>query len=61
MNAGIYIYGSVIASIILYVNTVEMLKNIKKDENTAYNSLFGSVSLAFILYSILVLYVNYSN
>lgn len=51
----IYIYGSIIASILFYINLVSTLKQIHKEVDTASNTFVGSLLLAFIMFSIIAI------
>jgi len=48
-------WGSIIAVIYLYVNTVSIIKKIKNDEDTSSNTLVGSILSGFILLSIMTI------
>lgn len=48
----IFIYVSVIASIVFYINVVATLKHIHKEEDTSINTFIGSLLLGFIVFSI---------
>lgn len=48
----LYVYASIVAVVILYVNTVFLLKNIKKDKDTLINTIIGSFCGIVILVSI---------
>lgn len=49
-----FFYGSIIASIILYMSSVVVVKRIKQDGDEAWPAIIGSISLAFIIASILI-------
>lgn len=51
----LYFYGSIIAGIVLYVNTVSILKKVKKEESTFYNTIVGCICTIVILTSIFVI------
>jgi len=50
---GIYFYGSIIASVILYVNLVSTIKKIKDNKGTGVNTAIGGICIAFITFSII--------
>jgi len=50
-----FFWGSIIAVIYLYVNTVSIIKKIKNDEETSPNTLIGSILSGFILLSIFII------
>ncbi|MGV8980602.1 hypothetical protein [Clostridium sp.] len=49
----IYLYGSIIASIVFYINLVATLTHIHKEEDTSINTFIGSLLLGFIMLSII--------
>jgi hypothetical protein len=51
----IYLYGSIIASIVFYINLVATLKHIHKEEATSINTFIGSLILGFITLSIITI------
>jgi len=50
-----YFYGSIVASIILYVSSVMVIKRIINDMDEGWPVIIGSISLAFIVTSIIIL------
>ncbi|MEG0775324.1 hypothetical protein [Clostridium sp.] len=48
---GVFVFGSVVAGVLLYINTVSIIKKVRKEENTEFNTLFGCISVAFIIYA----------
>jgi len=54
MNMGFFL-GSIIGSMVLYVNMVSTIKRIKKDENTGANTVIGCICVAFIMYSVFII------
>ena len=50
-----YFYGSIVASIILYVSSVMVVKRIINDRDEGWPVIIGSISLAFIVASIIIL------
>ncbi|QNO15904.1 hypothetical protein HYG86_14560 [Alkalicella caledoniensis] len=48
----IIIFGIPVASIIFYVSTMGILEKIKKNEETIVNICLGSLSFAFIMFSL---------
>lgn len=53
--AAIALYGSIAASIILYINIVSTMKKIKNNESTERNTIAGCLCTAFITFVILSL------
>lgn len=47
-----YFYDSIIAVVILYVNTVYILKKVNEKQNTTANTVLGSICCIVILASI---------
>ena len=54
-NLIVYFYGSIIASVILYINIVTIIRKIKNNENTDADTVLGCVCIAFITFSFLSL------
>lgn len=50
-SLGVFVFGSVVAGVLLYINTVSIIKKVRKEENTEFNTLFGCISVAFIIYA----------
>jgi len=48
----VYFDASIVAVVVLYVNTVSILKKVKREEDTAVNTIVGSFCLIVILISI---------
>jgi bacteriorhodopsin len=49
---GPYTFAAIIAVVILYVNTVSILKKVRKEQETIINTIIGCVCLIVILISI---------
>ena len=49
-----YFYASLIAVVILYINTVSIMKKISKEKETAINTIVGCICLIVILASFFV-------
>ncbi|MCC5910183.1 MAG: hypothetical protein JJT76_07080 [Clostridiaceae bacterium] len=47
-----YFYASIIAVVILYVNTISVLKKVQKEEDTQNNAIIGSICLVVILVAV---------
>lgn len=47
-----YFYASIIAVVILYVNTVSIIKRVQKEQDTAINTLIGCICSIVALVSI---------
>lgn len=47
-----YAYLAFIAAIILYINTITIIKKVKKDENTSAHTFSGCICIILILVSI---------
>lgn len=43
---------ALISAVLLYINTITIIKKIKKDENTTLYTIFGCMCICFILASI---------
>lgn len=54
MNSG-YFYASIIAAVILYANTVSVLKKVHQEQETVINTVVGSICLVVIIISIFVI------
>lgn len=54
----LYFYAPIIAVVILYINTVSLLKKIKKEQNTSINTIIGCICLIVIIVSVLVLCIK---
>ncbi|WP_157668746.1 hypothetical protein [Lachnoclostridium phytofermentans] len=52
MGLAVYAYLGILAAIVLYINTVTIIKKVKKDEDTAVNTIFGCMCMCFILIAI---------
>ncbi len=55
-----YIYGSVIAAMFLYGNTVSLLVKIKNDKDPTLNTILGVILCGFIMYSIVMFFAQLS-
>ncbi|HBQ87718.1 MAG TPA: hypothetical protein DD811_14765 [Syntrophomonas sp.] len=53
---GIYIYGSIIAAILLYVNSVTILVKVKNGEHTVLHTIIGSIISGFIMYCFIMFF-----
>ena len=53
-----YFFVAIVAVIILYVNTITILKKVKKEEDTCRNTWIGSICLIVIFSSIYLIYVG---
>ena len=42
---GVYLYGAIIAMILLYINTTTIMKKIKRDEDIILNNILGSIAI----------------
>jgi len=54
MGVSFYAPIVIVAAVILYVNTVSILKKVKKEEKTIINTIIGSICSAIIIWSILL-------
>lgn len=50
------VYVSIIGGMLLYINTVSIMKKIKKGEDTNLNTLVGAILVGAIIFSIFVIY-----
>lgn len=55
MSTGLILYGLPILAAVLYVNTVHLLKKIKRGEDTTNNTAWGAILTAMIIFGILFL------
>lgn len=46
-------YGSIIASMVLYANTISIMKKIKDDQDISGNKSLGVLLVGFIVFSVL--------
>jgi len=49
------VYASIIGAMLLYINTVSIMKKIKNGEDTSPNTTIGVILVAIIMFSILLL------
>jgi hypothetical protein len=51
----LWVYIGTIASVLLFINCVSLLKKIKKEEDTLKNTLYGSLLAGLAFFSIIML------
>jgi len=55
MVTGLIVYGLPVLAAVLYVNTVRLMKKIKRGEDTTNNTAWGAILIAIIVFGFLVL------